>query len=294
MGVVSLGGTTPIFFSGMRGFRSFLLVALVLLTASRLAAQDLSPALADRFTEGVTALKSGDLDGAERAFRDVLAGGGNRAFVHHNLGIVLEQRGRHADALVEFRVATQIDPAFGPARIMLGTTLLALNRPADAATELRRAVRVMPNEPAGHVALADALERLDDHGGVVDEYRQLVALAPDNADYCYRLGKAWLRLAQWSFEQLRAVAPRSARLPQARGQQYLQQGRPDLAQQPFEQAAQLDPTLPGIHLMLARIHLDARRLDQAAREIALELALVPDSAMAQQVQRQIAAAQGKP
>ncbi len=294
MGVVSRWGTTPVFFSGMRGFRSVLLVAFVLLIAPRLAAQDLPPQLADRFSEGVAALKSGDLTAAETAFRDVLAGGGNRAFVHHNLGIVLDQKERHADALAEFRAATAIDPAFGPAHLMAGNTLLAMGRAADALPELRVAVRLLPDQAIAHAVYADALERTGDIGGVVDEYRRLVTISPSDPDFRYRLGKAYLKLAQWSFERLRAVAPRSARLPQALGQQYLQQGRPDLALQPFEKAAQLDPTLPGVHLMLARIHLDAKRLDQAAREIGLELALVPDSAMAKQVQRQIAAAQGTP
>ena len=62
--------------------------------------------LAARFSEGVAALKAGELDAAEAAFRDVLAGGGNRAFVHHNLGIVHQQREHHAEALAEFRAAS--------------------------------------------------------------------------------------------------------------------------------------------------------------------------------------------
>ena len=80
----------------------------------------------------VEAVKSGDLGAAERDLRAILAQGGRRSFVHHNLGIVLQQRGRHADALTEFRAAARLDPAFGAARLLAGTSLLALGRPREA------------------------------------------------------------------------------------------------------------------------------------------------------------------
>ena len=76
-----------------------------------------------------TRSRRGNLDAAEAAFRDVLKAGGERAFVHHNLGIILQQRGRNADALAEFRAASRLDPSFGPARLLAGTSLLTLGRP---------------------------------------------------------------------------------------------------------------------------------------------------------------------
>src|SRR6476469_5887735 len=97
--------------------RLILAVVVLLAPGGTASAQELAPALADRFSTGVDALKAGNLDAAEAAFRDVLKAGGERAFVHHNLGVVLLQRGRNADALLEFRVASRLDPSFGPARL---------------------------------------------------------------------------------------------------------------------------------------------------------------------------------
>jgi predicted Zn-dependent protease len=249
----------------------------------------------DKDAGKIDALKAGNLDAAETAFRDVLrGGGGDRAFVHHNLGIVLQQRGRDAEALVEFRAARRLDPSFGPARLLAGTSLLALGRPKEAAAELKQAIRLMPDEVAPHLQLADAYERSGDMAGVVTEYRRLVAAAPSNDEYIYRLGKAYLKLAQESFERMRTIDPRTVRLPQALARQYLDQGRSDLAAATLEKAAQRDPNVPEIHLMLARIHLDGGRFDDAAREIERELAIAPESAEAQAVQRQIEAAKKKP
>jgi protein O-GlcNAc transferase len=272
--------------------RHLLALSIVFLLTPGLAAfaQELAPETAERFSTGVDALKAGNLDAAEAAFRDVLKAGGERAFVHHNLGIVLQQRGRSSDALLEFRAATRLDPSFGPARLLAGTSLLALGRAKEAAAELRQAVRLMPNEMAPRLQLADACERSGDMAGVVAEYRHLVAAAPSNDEYIYRLGKAYLKLAQSSFERMQSVAPQTARLPQALARQYLDQGRPDLAAAALETAARLGPTLPEIHLLLARIHLDEGRFDDAAREIERELAVAPDSAEARSVGAQIDAA----
>ncbi len=252
-----------------------LLVALI--SCPRALAQEIPPALAARFAEGVAALKGANLDDAEAAFRDVLQKGGDRSFVHHNLGIVLQQRGRHQDAVVEFQTASRQDPSFGPARLLAGVSLLALNRLAEAVTALERAVKLMPVEPTAHLQLADAYERTGRMEGVVDEYRRLVTLSPANDEYVYRLGKAYLRLAQVSYSRLRRVNPNSARVNQALATEYAKQGRRDLAAQEFRRAAQLDPGLVEIHLALARLYAAEQRWNEALREVEQELALAPES-----------------
>jgi tetratricopeptide (TPR) repeat protein len=257
--------------------RLFAVGLIIALSSSVASAQDLPPALAARFADGVAALKVGDLDGADQAFRDVLRKGGERGFVHHNLGIVLQQRARHSDALIEFQTASRLDPSFGPARLLAGVSLLALDRAAEAVVVLQRAVKLMPDEAAAHLQLAEAYERTGRIEGVVDEYRRLVDLSPANDEYVYRLGKTYLRLAQVSYERLRTVNPKSARSSQALATEYARQGRRDLAAQEFERAAQLDPTLVEIHLALAQLYAAEQRWDDAAREVDRELALVPES-----------------
>ena len=254
-----------------------LAVTIFMFSAISASSQDLPPALATRFTEGVSALKSGDLNGAEQVFRDVLKQGGERSFVHHNLGIVLQQRGRHADALAQFQAAARLDPAFGPARLLAGVSLLALDRPAEAVAPLKRAVKLMPAEPVAHLQLADAYDRTGRIEGLVDEYRWLVKMSPDNDEYAYRLGKAYLRLAQLSYARLRTINPKSARASQALAMEYAKQGRRDLALQEFERAARLDPTLLEVHLALAQLYAAEQRWDDAARELDRELALAPES-----------------
>jgi len=271
-----------------RASRFALLVLLA--AASPSAAQDLPPALAEQFSNGVAALKAGDLDTAERTLRAVVAGGGDRSFVHHNLGIVLDQRGRHDAALVEFRAAARLDPTFGPARLLAGSSLLALGRPREAVTELQRAVKLMPNEVAAHRQLAEACERAGDVPCLARALKTAAALAPNDPESLYRLGKAYLRLSQWAYQRIQRIAPQSARLSEALGREMIEQGRLDDARYAYEQAVQKGPTLPGLHLALARIHFESRRFDEALAEVERELAIVPESAAARALKGAIEAA----
>jgi predicted Zn-dependent protease len=257
------------------------------------APQDLPPALAARFSEGVADLAAGRLDAAEAAFRAVITGGGDRAFVHHNLGIVLQRRGRHTDALAEFRAASRMDPSFGPSHLLEGASLLAVGQSKTAVRVLGRASELMPREPAVHLQLADACERIDDVVCLADEYRTLVDLAPNNPEFAYRLGKAYLRLSQWTLTRMQAIDPKAARLSQARGREYLEQGRPDLAEAAFLDAVARDATLDDVHLALARLYLAGGRLDEASRAVTRALALIPESKVAQGLQASIEAARAR-
>lgn len=273
-----------------RILRLTLILALVAPTLVQGSPQDLSPVLARRFSEGVSALSAGQLESAEAAFRAVIQDGGDRAFVRHNLGIVLQQRGRHAEALVQFRAAARRDPAFGPSHLLAGTSLLALGQTRAAVTEFDLASRLMPREPAVHLQRADACERLNNALCLAGDYRALVQLSPENPEYAYRLGKAYLRLSEWAHRRIQSIDPRAARLSQALGREYLEQGRTDLAEGAFRDAIGRDPTLLDVHLALARIYLADGRWDEAARTVARALALVPDSRAARAMQASVEAA----
>jgi protein O-GlcNAc transferase len=246
--------------------------------------------VAARFSEGVADLAAGRLDSAEAAFRAVIRDGGDLAFVRHNLGIVLQQRGRHADAVVEFRAACHLDPACGPSRLLAGTSLLALGQAKAAVAELDLAARLMPREAAVHLQRADACERINDALCLAGEYRALVELSPANPEYAYRLGKAYLRLSQWAHARIQAIDPKAARLSQALGREYLEQGRADLAERAFQDAIGRDATRADVHLALARIYLADGRLDDAARAVARALVLEPDSKEARGLRASVEAA----
>ena len=264
---------------------------LLLVPAARALAQGLPPELAASFEAGVQALDAGRLEEAEAAFRAVLAGGGDVAQVHNNLGIVHQRRGRHERAIASFRAAVERDPTHAAPQILLGASLLALGRVAEATTRLEAAVALAPGEPLARRQLARAYEQGRDWGGAVDQYRALRDLAPGEPEYLYGLGRAYLRLSERCLRELRDLDPDSARSQQALGHNYRVLGRPNLALQAFERAARADPALPEIHLAMAQILMGQKRWAEARRQIELELAVVPESVGARAFERHLRAAE---
>jgi tetratricopeptide (TPR) repeat protein len=262
----------------MRVARTILAVGIALGTGALARAQELPAPLKASFEEGVRALKAGKLDEAETAFRAVLAKGGAVAYVHNNLGIVLQERGQHEKAIAQFREAVRLDPAYAAPRILLGASLLALGRVSESRTQLERAVKLAPGEPLARLQLAKVEERAGRWTAAIEHYRALREMKPQEPEYAYGLGNAYLHLSEWCLRELDTLEAGSARLHQALGHNYRVQGRPDLALTAFERAAKADPALPEIHLAMAQIHLEQKRWAEARQEIDRELQIVPDSA----------------
>jgi len=266
--------------------KTFLL--LFLAVATRCAAQETpSPSLEIQVAPGIAALKSGDLDSAEKVFSSALRQGIKHPLVYHNLGVIAQMRGHHFEAVQKFREALALQPAYGPSRLLLGASLLALGRNAEAVRELRRAVRLMPQQPQAHLQLAKAYEASENWIAAAQQLQKLVELAPQDPEYTYQMGKAWMMLSGWSYLQIARINPNSARLQQGLGQEYAVQEKYDLALAAFQRAAEADPQLPEVHLAIGSILLEQKKYDQAFAEIALELKLVPASKAAAELKTRI-------
>ena len=258
--------------------------------ARALAQQNLPPALEAKIANGIQSLKAGDLDNADKLFSEALRQGTKHPLIYHNLGIVAQLRGNHAEAVIRFRQALALQPDYGPARLLLGSSLLALKKNPEAVRELKRAVSLMPEEPQSRLQLAKAYEATDDWMAAVQQFQKLVELAPQDAEYSYQLGSAWGKLSAWSYKQISTINAHSARLQQALGLEYATQEKYDLALAAYQQAARSDPKLPELHQAMALILLEQKKFDNALEEIDLELNLVPESSIAAATRAKIEAA----
>lgn len=243
--------------------------------------------------QAVEALKAGKLDDAESLFQKALRQGAPAALIHHNLGVIHQQRGDHEKAVLQFRQAVRLGAGAGESHLLLGASLLALGKNAEAEAALERAVKLLPKEELARRRLALAYERQENWLGVVEQYQALSELKPQEGEYAYQLGRAYTRLSEWSYQQIIALDPDAARLHQALGQQYLTQGKYDLALAEYRRAATVDPRLPEIHLAMAVVHFEQKNFDEALKEIDLELKLAPESRKAREMKQRIEAARGR-
>jgi tetratricopeptide (TPR) repeat protein len=260
------------------------------IAAGTLAQENLPHSFEAKIAVGVQALKSGELDSAQEVFSDILRQGIKHPLIYHNLGVIAQLRGNHAEALTRFRQALALQPDYGPSRLLLGSSLLALRKNSEALRELKRAVVLMPEQEQAHLQLAKAYEATDDWMAAVQQFQELVKLAPQEPEYSYQLGRAWAKLSAWSYGQINRINSHSARSQQALGQEYVLQEKYDLAFAAFQQAARSDPKMPELHLAMALILLELKKFDEALAEIELELKLVPESKSAVDAKAKIQAA----
>jgi tetratricopeptide (TPR) repeat protein len=275
---------------------AFAALALLATGAARAGQRgaSLTPGLEKVFQEGVQAEKAGQLDEAEKAFLQVLRQGGDVAFVHNNLGIVYQQRRDHLRAIAQFREAVRLDADYAAPRALLGASLLALGKVGEATRELETAVKLAPREPLVRLELARAYERAGNPTGMVDQYYALRQLSPQDPEYAYQLGSAYLRLSAGCLRQILELDPRSARAYQVRAEIYRNRGHIEQAIRAFRRALEIDPAFPGIHLALAQIYLEQGRAADARQELDRELAVVPESVAALALKKRLEAMEPAP
>ena len=148
---------------------------------------DRRPTADFRLRTGTMLAETGDLAGAEKQFRGVVALAPTNPMGHHYLALTLvvqaeraERAGdraaaepRYRDGAEHARRCLELKPDDGVAAAYLGRALLGLGQPAEAVGPLRRAVTLKPDLADAHLWLIDALMRT----GRTDEAAEAVRVA---------------------------------------------------------------------------------------------------------------------
>ena len=138
--------------------------------------------------------ESGDLEGAEQAYRAILRADARHADAIHLLGLIAHQRGDHAGAVKQIGAAIALKADVAHFHFNLGNALAALERPAEAADSFQRALELDPAHAAARVNRAGALAQAGRHPAAAAEFRRVLDLQP-SADAQNALASALLVLA---------------------------------------------------------------------------------------------------
>jgi predicted O-linked N-acetylglucosamine transferase (SPINDLY family) len=181
-----------------------------------------------RLRQGWALHQRGELDQAERIYREVLTvlpddfdalqllgmlegGRGNPAAamewmsravrvnprdasVHSNMGLALLELKRPAEALASFERALGLLPDFADALNGRGIALLELKRPEEALAGFERALGLAPDLPIALYGRGNALLELKRPGEALASYDRALALRPEHVDALVNRGNAQLDL----------------------------------------------------------------------------------------------------
>src|SRR5262249_49786071 len=119
--------------------------------------------------------RRGDLDVAERHYREAVTLAPGYFKPHNNLGNILRERGQLADAVEAYRAALLIEPSAQRAHANLGNTLYELGRPAEAVKSYRKALAFDAGAPVA-LRLGKVLEELGEVEQAMSAYARAAEL----------------------------------------------------------------------------------------------------------------------
>jgi tetratricopeptide (TPR) repeat protein len=118
---------------------------------------------------------------SETLFRHALAVTQNNDVAHVDLGTALEQQGRTAEALTEYREAARINPDRPQIQFNLGIMLNQLGRHAESLAAYRAAIRLEPANAPAHSAAGGELVALGNFSEALKEFSIAQQLDPNYA-----------------------------------------------------------------------------------------------------------------
>jgi tetratricopeptide (TPR) repeat protein len=121
-------------------------------------------------------------------YRAIIAGNPRAWLAHYNLGNILREEGRDAEAAAEYRDALRDKPDYPQAENNLGLSLVEMGQAAPAAAAYRRSLQLRPSYAQAHNNLGIALRALGRNAEAVPEYEEALRLKPDYAEADYNLG----------------------------------------------------------------------------------------------------------
>ncbi len=166
---------------------------------------------------------------------------------HNNLGALLEDSGRHAEALAHLREAVRLRPDEVLIRRNLARTLVSLGRRAEALKEYEWILARIPPDPELYARMGDLLADEGRTDEAAADYRQALLLDPAHGAVRYKLAELYLRasqlqLAQQVIQEAMRQAPQASWPHDLRGVIEAKLGRTDEALAAFRRSLELDST----------------------------------------------------
>jgi len=171
----------------------------------------------------------------------------NNSMIHNNLGNVLTEQGRFAEAIVHFNEALEIRPNHPDTHMNLAVALTRQGRFEEAIAHFSKALEIRPNHANTHLNLAVALVHLGKVEQAIAHYTKTIELDPNHAVAHNNLGNA-LAL----------------------------QGRPDEAVTEFSRALEINPNYAEAHNNLGVVMARRGNLDEAIAHFSQALRIKSD------------------
>ena len=132
----------------------------------------------------------------ETLWRDCVAKAPHKARPHNNLGVLLAQQGKLAEATAHLTTVLRLQPTFVTAHNNLGLLLAQQGKLAEATAHYAEALRLRPDYEAAHNNLGNALAQQGKLAEAITHYAKALQIQPAYAEAHYNLGLLFAQQGQ--------------------------------------------------------------------------------------------------
>ena len=235
------------------------------------------------FLEALALQEKGDLEQAERFYKEALALAPERPSVMNNLATVYFGLKRYAEAKLLCVRLLEIDPEDAVALLHLGNCQVKLNSAEEALISYERALEIRPDYADALTNRGNALLELKRPEEALASHDRALAIKTDSADAHNNRGNALLYLkrleeALASYDRALALMPDHAEALTNRGNALLEQDKLEQAEEQYERAIALQPDYAKGYSGLGAVRQAQCRRDEAVK--CFEQALALDGGLA--------------
>jgi Flp pilus assembly protein TadD len=228
---------------------------------------------------GAVYWQMGDVESAEREYREALKVAPQHSLTLSSLGMVYLKRQQYSEAMEFFKKALEFDPNNEQAHLYLGVTYMDTHSLELAEPELRTAVSLFPLDSNARNGLGKLYMDEGRSAEAEEQFRQSLAIQPNIRGYV-NLGlihwqRGDVKLAEQEWREALKLAPNDPSVLNNLGLVCTDQGRYTEAVSFFHKAIELKPDDPKPHFNLGLAYGKTGQDGSAEAEFRTALSLSP-------------------
>jgi tetratricopeptide (TPR) repeat protein len=233
------------------------------------------------FWKGQVALQDGDLDAAERAFRQVLAIDSNVAGAYSNLGVIAMRRKDWNHALTDLKKAEKLAPTVSGVRLNIGLVYYRQGDYPSAIPALTSVLRDQPDSGQARYLLGLCELFVEDYANAAVVLEPLWDQKSSDFMYLYVLSitasaAGNKELGEKALTRLLEVGGDGPEFHLLLGKAYLNRQESEKAIAELEHAADINPSLPFVHFNLGIAYARTGDNVRAEAEFRRDIVIEPD------------------
>ena len=233
------------------------------------------------FNVGLASQRSGNLEAAERAYREILRNSPEHIDALHLLGIILMQTGRAVEAVIHLRRAIHNRPNIAAFHNTLGNALQEQGEIQRAILAYQESLQLNPTAADVLYNLGTAQQELGQSNQAAEAFRKTIALQADFAPAHFNLANLLKDCGQCDeacihYDQVNRLWPDFVGALNNWGAVLQEQGRLNEALIKYNQALANTPDCAETHYNIGCILIEQGRLDAAHESLDKALSLRPD------------------